>query len=398
MSNLLSYLPIGKRIGETVNLPYNGDIFTALDGSVWKATSDIPLAYSSTYAALLTEAPQAVTAAATLNGPFASNKWRGFGPRAIIGASAGGSTWLMIRNTGNFDYYYTSTDGGASWTKRTLPVTGKTWGGCLWDGTNFVLYANGTAATGVQESTDGITWTARTAISLTVAELIYNGSVYLAWPAAGGTACATSPDRTTWSSRVCSGTNPASNQIGLGTITWNAGAGLFIAGTNTANTYQTSPDGITWTNRTGLDFLPNLGTFSSVFFASSATVTIAVGNSGVIATTTNGTSWTERTMDANYDNTSLPSAAFWDGTYFVVLVNGGIVYYSTDGITWTKSAKGNFWTTGVSSAVRTPTGLASISTGGALHLTDPSSSTNNNIIFPGGIANIAGTTSYMRIL
>jgi hypothetical protein len=65
-------------------------------------------------------------------------------------------------------------------------------------------------------------------------------------------------------------------RTGGGALTWNAGAGLWITVTTTAGTIQTSPDAITWTNRTVFNDNPALATLSSVVFASDATTTIAV--------------------------------------------------------------------------------------------------------------------------
>jgi len=299
MSNLLNYLTIGKRLGEQISLPYNGNIYTsALDGSVWKAVNGIPLAYSSTYSQLLNDAAYLVTAATPLNGPYTGNKWNGMFPSIIVGATAGGSTWLMVRNTSTsgspFNYYYTSTDAGATWTQRTFPVTSKNWNIVVWDGTNFVIYANGTGATGVQESTDGITWTARTAISLSPYDLVYAASIttYLA-VTSSSTAAATSTDRITSTARTTTTTPGWANASPRGVVvTWNPGAALFVMGTSTNYTYQTSPDGATWTTRL-LDTVPAFLSFASVVVASdSTTTTVMVGPGGIVAYGTNCTSWT----------------------------------------------------------------------------------------------------------
>lgn len=400
MSNLLNYLTIGKRLGESVTLQYNGDLFTSsLDGSVWKANNGQPLAYSSTYSQLLTEAPSLITSAVQLNGPYGSNLWENFIPKVIAGANTGGATWVTVRSSGStFDTYYTSTDAGASWTSRTLPATGKTWGALLWDGTNFILYANNTGANGVYESTDGINWTARTAISITtVVDLIYNGSVYLAWPANGGTTAATSTDRVTWTTRTITASQgtPSQNIIG-GVVTWNAGASLFIANTTTNGTYQTSPDGATWTTRTGLSSFSAFMSGNAVFFASNSTTTVAATQGGSIATSTNGTTWTLRSLGSfnlNYNNAL--SAIYWDGTYFIIIVNG-LLFYSADGITWTRSTRGSPGT-GASSYFKVPSGTGFLQLQYGYVVTDPSSTSNTNIVPSAGGAD-TGTMGYTRIL
>ena len=69
----------------------------------------------------------------------------------------------------------------------------------------------------------------------------------------------TSPDGITWTART--GTN-ANNWID---IAWSPNLGIFAAVSNngTLNRVQTSPDGITWTNRT----LPTSGRYSKMTYA-----------------------------------------------------------------------------------------------------------------------------------
>lgn len=393
MSNAAQFFPIGKRLGESVTLTYNGDSFTASDGTVWKATTPVPLAYSSIYAGLITDAPELLTACTTMNGPLVANTWGGMLFDCICGGTGGGATWLMVPTTSNIiPYYWTSTDAGATWTRRAIPVTGKTWK-TLWDGTNFVMYADITGATGVQESTDGITWTARTGISFTVRDFIFANSLYVAL--GNATTLATSTDRTTWTSRTMTAQSAVNNgRTGGGSLTWNAGAGLWITGTTTAGTIQTSPDAITWTNRTVFNDNPNLITLASVVFASNATTTIAVGLRGTYAYSTDGINWTYGKIDADYQASS-PIFAFHDGTQFVVYVLSGIAYYSTSGTgSWVRATRGKIFG---GAPTRMPGGHFGTSSDTAMKSTDITSTTNTNIIHPSPVAR-AVAQPYVRIL
>lgn len=361
-----------KRIGESVTLPYNGQTFTSNDGSVWLAQNGVPIAYSAaTYPELASEAPSLISSGVVIPGPYPDGTWGPWVPRIIVGASTPGATWLAIRaatSVPGLNLYYTSTNAGATWTARTLPVLEKNWS-ALWDGTRFVLCAHGTGATGIQESTNGFTWTPQTgSVSSAAGDFIYNGSVYLIWPAASAlTTCVTSTDRVTWTARTCktTGAQRTASKQGLGGITWNAGAGLFIAGTSDVVTvggaYQTSPTGTVWSAGTGLN-----GILTGSFIlgvASSATTTIAMGTGPYVYRTTDGASWTAGTIDASVNAvTGLADLLFHDGTRFVVCY-GGMFYYSTDAITWVRSTTAVLPTGSAAQPTRTPTGIAvSIST------------------------------------
>ena len=392
MVNLWSYLSIGKRLGEVVTLPYSSNSFTALDGSVWKATNSKPLAYSSTYSWLLTECPSMVTSAVVLPWPFLGGRWQSLNPRIIVWWTWASDIWIMFPTSGIIDKYYRSTDNWATWTLYSPPVALKSWY-CLWDGTNFVIYASSTGATGVQESTDGITWTSRTAISLGIRDIIYNGSVYLA-VANSGTTCATSTDRTTWTSRTCWAQSTPTVGNWLWVVTWNAWAGLFVMNSTTL-VYQTSPDWATWTNRN----MPSTAVWlhiSTLLFASNSTTTVMVGNNLVCATSTDCINWTDRTIDADFDTAAAPLGIYWDGTQFVLYMTGWITYYSTNGTTWARSLRGNLpqWTI---VPFKTPKWIATISFTTAMELTDPTSSSTNNIIYPAATAD-SFTRTYVRIL
>ncbi len=417
-STLSGFLGVGKRLGETVTLPYQGDSFTALDGTVWKAANGKPLAYSSAYSALLTDAPTMVTSAVVTGSPWASGMWEGRTPMNVVGSTSGGATWLaMPENPASIpDIYYTSTNAGSTWTRRTPPLASKNWTG-LWDGTNFVIYSGAATTNGVQESTDGITWTGHTAIALTTAciDLIYAPSIttYLAIGNNNATA-ATSTDRTTWTSRTLATApgNPSYAKAGMGLVTWNPGAGLFIANTVTQGQYQTSPTGVTWTNRTFTEPALLQGTNGSgngatiTLFSSNSTTTCAFGEGGVYGYSTDGINWTYSTIDSSVNAMQdkaafgdYPKGTFYDGTRFVVIYDFG-VYYSTNATTWTRATKAMV-PISLNASLNTriftvPGGYGAITNGYGMIVTDVSSSSSTNIIYP--LANYdAGTQLYVRI-
>jgi hypothetical protein len=328
-----------------------------------------------------------------MNGPLVANTWGNMLFDCICGGTGAGATWLMVPATSNVvPYYWTSVNAGSTWTKRAIPVTGKLWR-ALWDGTNFVLYANSMGATGVQESTDGITWTARTGISLTVSDFLYANGLYVA--VGSSTTSATSTDRTVWTSQTTTPwSGSVSNRTGVGAVTWNAGAVLWIMGTTTTGTIQTSPDAITWTNRLVFDDNPALSTLSSVLFVSDATTTIAVGQRGTYAYTTDGINWTYAQIDPNYQATQ-PIAGFYDGTRFVVYVLNGIAYYSTSGTgSWVEAIRGKV---APGNPFLIPGGHMIVNTDLGLQTTDITSTANTNIRTPSMIAR-AVPQNYVRIL
>jgi len=398
MSNLLNYLTLGKRLGELVTLPYNGDTFTsAIDGSVWKATNGNPLAYSATYSQLLTDAPYLLTNAELMNGPYYGNSWSILNVTGMVGGTAANSVWVM---TGNVNFYYTSDNNGTSWTQRTSPNPGKSWGVTLWDGTNFVLVAQTTTTNGVYESTDGVNWTPHTAINGTWRDIIYGGGIYLAVQGTSSTYM-TSTDRATWTSRTLNIATGNIVGVGQGYLTYNAGAGLFVIGSSTANTYQTSADGIAWDSRTTLDVNPAFNDFSTnVRFASNSTTTIAVGKDGYIAYSTDCINWTIINLfDLGFfaSGTSTSNIVFWDGTRFVVNY-GSICFYSIDGINWARSTL--MMPNGNNSNCITPLGFLSSSTLSSVnifHQKDVTSTTPTYIVFPTSAIDSI-TRAYVRIL
>jgi hypothetical protein len=162
----------------------------------------------------------------------------------------------------------------------------------------------------------------------------------IAWSPSLGLFCAvgsagvivTSPDGITWTPRT-SGT--VYNLVG---VCWAAGLGLFVACGNDSGGFnaeiRTSPDGITWTQRYTAANPPAL---NGVATNAAGTTVIAFGTTGLMLSSTNGTSWTSRTSGFGTD---IILQATWNGTLFVAVGGSGKISTSPDGITWTARTSG----------------------------------------------------------
>jgi len=184
----------------------------------------------------------------------------------------------------------TTSDDGAAWVKRTMPVG-------QWHG---VTFANGQfVAVGMLINTQTVVF-------------------------------ATSPDGITWTNR------PVSITATLISITY--GNGLFVAvGSSSSTGYcYTSPDGITWTARsfpaTSLNASGNsYGYVTAAAFGAGIFVAVEGGGSGRIFTSTNGTAWSAKTVPL----TNLRAIVYAAGQ-FVAAGDGSLV--SADGLNWSAAS------------------------------------------------------------
>lgn len=88
-----------------------------------------------------------------------------------------------------------------------------------------------------------------------------------------------------------------------------------------------------WTNRYG-----NFGSLYSLATNDNRSIIVAVGISGNIATSTNGTSWTKRNSGVT---STLRQVTFHEG-YFYATGDGGVFLRSKDGITWERLENLNY--------------------------------------------------------
>lgn len=206
----------------------------------------------------------------------------------------------------------TSSD-GVTWTARSSATTSDIYS-VAWDGTRFSAY--GTVGSG-STSTTGLTWnsTAFTPSNITYALAATTG----AWFGLGVGNSISSANGDTWTE----------GGWGLPTISKASqltyGGGKFVAvgasgeikwsTTNTSGGFTTAVSGVATTLR-------------SVTYA--AGLYVAVGNSGVILTSPDAVTWTNRTINTVNWN----GVAYGNGLYLAVDTNGTTAAYSTDGTNW----------------------------------------------------------------
>lgn len=340
MSNLSQFVGATIPIGGSIQaMPYGGDIYTAPDGTQWySGTPSSPFPYTTDYSYL----PDFMCSShPIMNGPESDNEW--FTPNVNMSIAYDPVNGIYVTSfiygdATNGYFYYTSTN-GSTWTLRQFPFNINY--NCIqFTAGKFIAYGPSVTTNGILTSTDGVTWTSITApASVTPFDIVSNGSTNIVMMGTG-TQCAYSTDSgATWASSAGFGSfNSTVNQIiGQGGITYNAGAGLFIAGTGTAGAYQTSPTGATWTNRNAQStYLPYSIRFpAATKYASNATTTIAVGNGGFFATTTDGLTWSNHGYISDSWTNNVPNQVYYDGTKFVVRWQQR-VFYSTNGTTWTE--------------------------------------------------------------
>jgi hypothetical protein len=166
---------------------------------------------------------------------------------------------------------------------------------------------------------------------------------------ATGVNALTSPDGVTWTQRTHGFAGNWS------AVCWSAERGLFVAvaATGATNNIMTSPDGVTWTQRSqpnayalnDVTWAPTLGLFVAV--ANSANSAVAAGR---VITSPDGTTWTARTLGTTTAGSQQNAQAVaWSPELNRLVAafsndagGSGVslaqFWYSADGITWTAAA------------------------------------------------------------
>ncbi|MBN8531465.1 MAG: prepilin-type N-terminal cleavage/methylation domain-containing protein [Alphaproteobacteria bacterium] len=230
-------------------------------------------------------------------------------------------------STGNLD--------ASSWTLQSTGFGGGT--------VHAVAYGNGmwvavSVNNQIRSSADGITWTARASNVATPDDfeiVAHNGisgpqSLFLA---GDYYQLSTSVDGITWSPVVIPGWGSATF-FGMAHNHLCQGSGSLWVAVGQSGRIATSPDGSSWTMRTH-----GLGAGLSVFgvahngVAGAGGMWVIGGQNGKIASSPDGITWTTRTSP-NFGTDTILSAAYGNGKFMIGGVNSKI-NISTDGITWT---------------------------------------------------------------
>lgn len=341
MSNLAQFYGKGFPIGGSITMNYVGDVYTAPDGTKWLAnTTTAPFAYTSEYAAAagIMTSPHPLMA-----GPESNGLWCPDGSTMQVAYKASGTLTCTSRiygdTTNGYTYATTTSNTGASWTLRSFPNT-KDYQTIVFTGGKFVGVSNSSTTNGVITSTDAVTWSSVTGISASYQDVVSDGANNFVAVGTSTTWMYSTDAAATWTTTTAVAPTNFSYP-GKGVITWNAGAGLFIANNAAAGQYQTSPTGATWTTRNSqATYLPYQNRLAAdTKFASNSTMTVAVGRSTFFATTTDGLTWSNHGFISPTlsQTTSIPDAVYYDGTRFVVKYSGR-VFYSTNGTSWTEGA------------------------------------------------------------
>jgi hypothetical protein len=180
------------------------------------------------------------------------------------------------------------------------------------------------AAGAITHSTDGITWAALTAGANAFNRVAFGAGVFVAVGAAG--ACYSSPDGITWTSR------PAGS-VAFNDVIFDGTQFVAIC----ASQSYTSTDGITWAPfvQSFSSALPIIG--SSYVTATDGTSTVAVGNSGQIRRSTNGTTWS---YIGTPTTATLYEVRYLNSALFIAVGASGAIVTSPDGIVWTSRTSG----------------------------------------------------------
>lgn len=239
---------------------------------------------------------------------------------------------LRIFNAGNYPIVFTNQDSNSSAPNRLKINYNK----ILFPNETVWFYYNSTISRWVIISEKLVQYNIQEwGLSASVDNVSWNG---VCWSPELGLFCAvaflgtnrimTSPDGLTWTNR----TAPA---YSYNDVCWSPELGLFCAGASANGRIATSPNGITWTGQTvpagtvfGVTWSPELGIFC------------AVGTNRVY-TSPDGTNWTSQTPpNANQWNSVCWSPEL--NLFCAVSINGtNRTATSPDGIVWTPSASAN---------------------------------------------------------
>ena len=228
-----------------------------------------------------------------------------------------------------------------SFTQRVSPLAGYNISSIAYGNGKFIGLAYNGSIHKTVVSTDGITWTVGTTLTVfsnttKVDKIVFGNGIFVAYQnAAYGSSAitvASSTDGITWTKRTTVFTS-SSNSDSIYNLIFEKGMFILIGhtGSNITPRIVTSTNGTTWTSRTtGLAAGDEI---SSVAYGNNMFV-VTIKNRATL-TSTDGITWTKRTFPYQSDG-YLSIVCFINNT-FVIISTYYKAFTSSDGINWTQT-------------------------------------------------------------
>lgn len=242
------------------------------------------------------------------------------GTNEVTSGLVGGTLRNVIVGDGGF--IATSDDNGETWTSRTSGTAQNIRGVTFGAGSFVAAAANGTQS--ILTSPDGVTWTRQTTPNVSLVDVHFANSIYVATSNAG--VVLTSTNGTTWIAATATNTNQALNGV-----TYSTALNLWIV-VGVAGTIITATDPAgTWTVQTSgtTQNLNEVTIFNSAIYI--------VGNTQTLLTSTNGTSYTSLTAGVTANLAGIAASP----TTLLITGSAGAMASSTDGTTFTSRTNNN---------------------------------------------------------
>lgn len=251
----------------------------------------------------------------------------------------GNSVWILSNAS---DTLYKSTDNGITWSSIYTFSSSNGMSSVKYVGGTFIAYSYNTSTSlpVCSKSTDGSSWSSVSLpISTTTSRMYdsaYGASTHVSVGSSLNQQVLYSTDGVTTWTAVNGGYGSSGTFGSPNTVAY--GAGLFVSG-STKGAMFTSPDGITWTQRTS-----SFGTISitnaigKIRYDGSSLFVAIGGSSGApkVATSSDGINWTQGTPGW----TGIATALDYGNGYWTVCTSTGEIFTSPDGTTWTSQTSG----------------------------------------------------------
>lgn len=252
-----------------------------------------------------------------------------------IYANMTNAKWFFFgaSNTGTSINSYRYSTNGTTWTTGTLPASSK-WGVVMYNGSRLVLAARAAQPNAAFYTDNGTTWTSvafSQVGSATNTDGLYNGQAFIVVTNTATGAIHYSYDGTGWAY--------FDDTQGASAIAWDGSSRYIRTPSTSTATYRTTTSNplvaLNWANGT----FPSAQAWTKISWGNGIWVA-AVTNSTTYATSTDGISWTARTLPALIGNNAYSRIHFSMGRFYFFSHTANVVYVSADGVNWTSYATG----------------------------------------------------------